>query len=269
MVKAGDTVGGIAQRFGLRSAELRELNGIEGDKIRVGQILQVSPGSGASKAPAAAQPSSSQAASSQASAPKTPIPASGLYEVKSGDTVSTIAERFGLKSAQLRELNDLANDNIRIGQKLRLSGSAASQLKPAAASASAGVAPSGGSASGGSASGGSYEVKSGDTVSTIAERFGMKSAELRELNGLANDNIRIGQKLKVSGRAASGSSSSSSSSSSSRASSAQAGTVYEVKSGDTVSTIAERFGLKSAELRQINELSNDNIRIGQKLKVKK
>ncbi|MDR2443657.1 MAG: LysM peptidoglycan-binding domain-containing protein [Deltaproteobacteria bacterium] len=294
-VKSGDSVSIIAERFGLRSAQLRELNNLTSDKIIVGQKLKVGSPQNASTSQVAAQtssPTSNQASpASPASQPTPPAPqaaaastpsslpptdANGLYEVKSGDSVSTIAERFGLRSAQLRELNNLTSDKIRTGQKLKVSLNAgqsgqvnqanqANQASSTIASASQTRAPA-------SAPNSPYVVKSGDSVSIIAERFGLRSAELRELNKLPNDNIKVGQKLivtRTSGPTA-GTSTSVSPSKPAAAPAAQstsASDLYEVKSGDTVSTIAERFGLRSAELRELNNLTGDNIRSGQKLKV--
>ncbi len=42
-----------------------------------------------------------------------------------------------------------------------------------------------------------YTVEGGDTLSLIAEAFGTSVSKIKEMNGLKNDNLRIGQKLKV------------------------------------------------------------------------
>ncbi|MDR1657421.1 MAG: LysM peptidoglycan-binding domain-containing protein [Deltaproteobacteria bacterium] len=244
VVKSGDTISALAERFKLSSSRLKELNNLSSDRLAVGQKLRVSA-------------SASQAASSAASSPASS--SSAIYEVKSGDTVSTIAERFSMSSAALRELNNLSNNNIRVGQKLKVSGGVAAAAPPAAAPPVASAAPASAAVASSSAI---YEVKSGDTVSTIAERFSMSSAALRELNNLSNNNIRVGQKLKVSGGAAAAAPPAAAS-----AVAAAASEIYVVKSGDTVSTIAERFSMRSAALRELNNLSNDNIWVGQKLKV--
>ncbi|MDR2459398.1 MAG: LysM peptidoglycan-binding domain-containing protein, partial [Deltaproteobacteria bacterium] len=265
-VASGDTVSTIAERFGMKSDELRSLNNLKGDSIRVGQTLKVR-----TSAPASSTTSNSQATEN------------GTYTVASGDTVSTIAERFGMKSDELRTLNNLPNDNIRVGQKLKVSGATQSSASAASPPPSEQTSSQASAASQGStpAAGGTYTVASGDTVSTIAERFGMKSAELRALNNLPNDNIRVGQKLKVSGGTQSSATPATSPPPSGQTSSQPGPTqvsgqvsapspdgTYTVASGDTVSTIAERFGMKSAELRALNNLPNDNIRVGQKLNVR-
>jgi LysM repeat protein len=222
--------------------------------------------------------------------------------VQSGDTVSRIAERHGMRSAELRELNDLSGDNIRVGQRLRVSGSGRARDGADGASAAPPGAEQAPPRQPAAASGaGVYVVQSGDTVSQIAERHGMRSAELRSLNDLSGDNIRVGQRLRVSGAGAPaaprGEDPSARAPASRAAPSAPqgqiplnappprqpaaapaaprassgasqgGGSVYVVQSGDTVSQIAERHGMRSSELRELNDLSGDSIRVGQKLRV--
>lgn len=95
-----------------------------------------------------------------------------------------------------------------------------------------------------------YTVKSGDTVSGIAAKYGTTTAKLKSLNKLANANyIYVGQKLKVSGSVSA--------------------TYHTVKYGDTVSAIAAKYGTTSAKIKSLSKLSNVNyIYVGQKLRVK-
>ncbi|MDR1039684.1 MAG: LysM peptidoglycan-binding domain-containing protein [Deltaproteobacteria bacterium] len=226
-VRDGDTVSTVAERFGMKTEELRSANRISGDVIRTGQTIKVR---------GLLQPQATTAASG-----------SGTYEVKSGDTVSQIAERFRMPVAEFRRLNNLTGDSIRVGQRLRV------------IQAEAVSAPAAGS--------GVYEVKSGDSISQIAERHGMSSADLRQLNNLSGDSIRIGQKLQVRASGVSAQAGQPQAASQPSGTSASSG-VYEVKSGDSISEIAERHGMSSADLRQLNNLSGDSIRIGQKLRVR-
>jgi membrane-bound lytic murein transglycosylase D len=282
-VKSGDTLSLIADRFKTTAADLKSLNKLTGDILRPGQKLRVrSSGGAAAPAGAPGTPVAREPAQA-ASAPAT-------YVVKSGDTVSLLAQRYGMTAAELRRLNDLPGDSIRVGQKLRLRTADSASARPASAQAPAPAAsgpptapraqgapsaPSSGSDPSGPATG-TYEVRSGDTVSQIAERHGMTVAQLRQLNNLSDDNIRPGQKLRVTGG---GSQAAPAAPAAPRAQAppppaAPAGSgsgaaqgSYEVRSGDTVSQIAERHGMTVAQLRQLNNLSGDNIRPGQKLKV--
>ena len=116
-----------------------------------------------------------------------------------------------------------------------------------------------------------YRVKSGDYLGRIASRHRCSVAQIKRWNGLKSNNIRVGQRLVIyKGGGPSSSSSSASTSSSSAASGSQSpaptGT-YTVKSGDTLSGIATRHGVTVAQLKQWNNLTSNNIKIGQKLKL--
>ena len=116
-----------------------------------------------------------------------------------------------------------------------------------------------------------YRVKSGDYLGRIASRHRCSVAQIKRWNGLRSNNIRVGQRLVIyKGGGPSSSSSSASTSSSSAASGSQSpaptGT-YTVKSGDTLSGIATRHGVTVAQLKQWNNLTSNNIKIGQKLKM--
>jgi membrane-bound lytic murein transglycosylase D len=98
-------------------------------------------------------------------------------------------------------------------------------------------------------------VQKGDTLFGIARKYNTSVSSLRRLNGLNSDLIRPGQKLYLFD-APSGSASSSTN-------------TYEVKSGDTVSTIAQKLGVSTNHLITMNNLRNNNgvvlIYPGQKL----
>ena len=121
-----------------------------------------------------------------------------------------------------------------------------------------------------------YKVKSGDYLGRIASRHRCTVAQIKRWNNLKSNNISVGQRLVIyrggsSSSAASSSASSSSSSASASQSSASGGSAsatYTVKSGDTLSGIASKHGITLAQLKQWNGLTGNNIKVGQKLKVK-
>lgn len=127
---------------------------------------------------------------------KTSVAAENIYVVKSGDSLSKIAAAHGVKTAELKELNQITDANkIRAGQKLVLPDHAKpSQSQPAEKAA----APAKAAAK--EAAGGAYEVKPGDSLSKIAAAHGVKVADLMAANKLADANkIRAGQKLAIPG----------------------------------------------------------------------
>ena len=96
-VRNGDTLGHIAQRHGVSTAELRRANRLSGDLIGVGQKLNI-PGQGAATTAVAS--------------------AGNPYLVQSGDTLGAIARAHGISVGDLKRANNLSSDVIRIGQTL-------------------------------------------------------------------------------------------------------------------------------------------------------
>lgn len=101
-----------------------------------------------------------------------------------------------------------------------------------------------------------YTVKSGDTLSGIAAKYGTTYQKIAADNGIKNPNlIYPGQVLTINTGSGSGSSDSN--------------TYYTVKSGDTLSEIAEKYNTSVRRLVELNNIKNANlIYPGQKLRVK-
>jgi membrane-bound lytic murein transglycosylase D len=107
------------------------------------------------------------------------------HRVRSGETVSGIAARYGTSPSRLASLNDLSKRNlIRVGQVLRLPGSAG-----AAAGSSTPARSSGNQ---------TYVVRRGDNLAGIAKRTGVPQRQLMAINSLENPNrIYPGQRLRL------------------------------------------------------------------------
>jgi len=120
-----------------------------------------------------------------AEAAPTTVTSNGTYVVRSGDTLNSIAARFGVSPSALARANGISNPNkIYIGQRLVISGSAAPAPQPKPGT----TAPSGGV----------YIVQRGDTLAIIAARYHTTVSALMALNGISNPNkIWVGQRLRV------------------------------------------------------------------------
>lgn len=179
-----------------------------------------------------------------------------VYRVKSGDYLGRIASRHRVSVAQIKRWNNLSSNNIRVGQRLVIyrGGKAPATSSSASASSSkASTAPSGSS---------TYTVKSGDTLSSIAERHGVSVEQLRSWNNISGSRINVGQKLKV------GNTSTSSKPSASVPASADY-TVYTVRSGESLYTIAKKFpGVSAQNIMDFNNISSD-IQPGMQIKIPK
>jgi len=108
-----------------------------------------------------------------------------FHQVAPGDTLYNIAKRYGVSQDNIRAWNNMPDDTVKLGTSLR--------VKPTSAS--------GTSYGNTSSATGSYRVVSGDTLYSIAQRHGMTVSQLRAVNHLQDENLRVGQTLRVTGTA--------------------------------------------------------------------
>ncbi|MFT8425643.1 MAG: LysM peptidoglycan-binding domain-containing protein [Liquorilactobacillus sp.] len=257
IVKSGDSLWAIANKYGISVANLKSWNSLSSDTIYIGQALKVSASSQSSSSSSSSSSSNSDNSSSSASS------TASTYTVKSGDSLWAIANKYGVSVANLKSWNSLSSSIIYIGQALKVSNSSQSNNSSSSSSSSS----TNNSSNSTSSSTSNYTVKSGDSLWAIANKYGISVANLKSWNSLSSDTIYIGQALKVSAPSQSSSSSSSSGTSNSGNSSASTTASYTVKSGDSLWAIANKYGVSVANLKSWNSLSSDIVYIGQALKV--
>ncbi len=117
--------------------------------------------------------------------------AATTHKVQVGDTLSSIARRYNIDTATLRNTNNLSSNNIRVGQVLRLNSASGNQT------AARGQTQNARNAQTARAREASYTVRSGDTLQSIARRHNMSVNDLKRTNNLRNDTLRPGQKLRL------------------------------------------------------------------------
>jgi membrane-bound lytic murein transglycosylase D len=197
VVKRGESLAGIARKYGVPVAELARTNGLATkSRLRVGtelvvpvdkatgKVVEVA-ASEPAKPAAKAAPEPKKPASTEASAAKTHV-------VRTGDTLSGIASANGVTIAQLQAWNGLKGAKIQVGQKLLVSApaeqatTAASERPKAESKAPAKKAKTI-----------RYTVRRGDTLGSIADRYDCTIAELKAWNNLKGSTIYAGQKLVI------------------------------------------------------------------------
>ncbi|MDR0127042.1 LysM peptidoglycan-binding domain-containing protein [Bacillus zhangzhouensis] len=115
----------------------------------------------------------------------------------------------------------------------------------------------------GAASAQSVKVQKGDSLSVLAKRYKTTVSKIKSDNKLKSDKIYVGQTLKVNGT------SSKTTTKTTTVKAASATATHKVVKGDTLSKIGKKYGMTVKELKSLNKLKTDLIKIGQKLKVKK
>lgn len=178
-----------------------------------------------------------------------------VHVVKKGETLSTIARKYHVSVNQLKQWNNMKSDRLSIGQKLVVysSGAPMAQVgndKPVERSTTQIT----------------HTVKKGETLGKIAQKYKCTVTDLKRWNNLKSTNIQVGQKLKVyppenqnvSDR---------NNSNNKPASSSNSTTTYTVKSGDSLWSIAKKFNVTVDHIKKLNNLKNNDIKVGQKLKI--
>ena len=226
VVQSGDTLSKISKRFNIKIAAIKAANPqIKGDVVKLGQKLSL-PGDVEVPAPAPAKP---------AAAVKPYTGATETYKIKAGDTLGGIAHSHGTTVAQLKQMNNMKSDVVRIGRTLtvpagKAKATAAAPAAPAKAEAKkpAEAKPADAKADEKKTAAGPivsetvetpapaaaeeapapaaqkdpdfflYTVKDGEDVTGIAITFDVSPSEIRQLNNLGEDaQLSAGQELKL------------------------------------------------------------------------
>ncbi len=179
------------------------------------------------------------------------------HRVRSGETLSHIAYRYGARIADIKYWNGLRSDRIVTNQRLIIytNRAAAPARQTQASASSAGQAQSAAQPQGNLIT---HRVQKGETLGGIAERYKVSAANIRSWNNMRNNTIYAGSSLKIY---------TSATISTSHDSDFE---YYTVKTGDSLWDIANKLGLTVQGIRGLNGMGNNSrIYPGQKLKVRK
>lgn len=286
-VRRGETLQRVAAKYDVSVADLRSWNDIASSgRLKAGRSLQVGP--------SVVDPTLSDIPRTQASAEATvedagensspredvesPAPTTKVrHRVRRGETLQRIARRYDVTVRDLMAWNDLPSARVKAGTNLEV------RTKGEATSASVReesrerVQPE---RSVSARSGATHRVRRGETLSTIALKNGTTTRELMAANGLRGSQVRVGQKLRVPG------SSTSEPREDIEAEHAERPprvsfqkqkpsaidhtlrtTVYTVRPGDTLYSIARARSTTVDTLKLLNGLRKADLRVGQVIKV--
>lgn len=168
VVRPGDNLHGIANRYELSVASIKELNQIAGNTLRVGQHLNL---------PSTVQP----AADSTPQRTANTAVASRSYQVRNGDNLWQIAKANNVSVTDIQRWNALKGHSLRVGQDLKLQGTAGAQ---AVASIERDDVTY-------------YKVRKGDSLHLIAKRFNVQMKNLQSWNPRTGKALKPGQVLTL------------------------------------------------------------------------
>ncbi len=159
----------------------------------------------------------------------TPADTEGYYVVKKGDTLWSIASKNNTTVSELKRINNLASNSLSIGQLIKL---------PTAETGS----------NSGTGTGTTYTVQKGDTLYSIAQRYNTTVDSIKLANNLTSNNLSIGQVLVIPGATDIPNTNK---------------ITYTVQKGDSLWAIANKFDTTVDQIKLTNNLSSNNLSIGQ------
>jgi membrane-bound lytic murein transglycosylase D len=251
-VKKNDSLMGIAELFNIRVTDIRNWNNIPyTTTIAVGQNLTIYVPLEKKDFYASLdnQTPSEKAIIKNTFSLKTQN-AWVYHRIKRGENLTSIAVKYGVTSAEIKEWNNLKTNKILLGSRLKIfsdRGKNSYVSTDVNAQRKSSVYK--------------YRVKTGDTIGELAQKFGVTATQIRKWNGLTSNKLLSGKTLKIH--------SGDNSSSLGDVTTKTPATVnyYKVKSGDTISKIAGLYKVSSANIIKWNNIKNNKLFAGQQLKI--
>ena len=188
------------------------------------------------------------------------------YRVKRGESLNSIAKKYGISPRTLRASNHLSSRNkLKAGHKIRIPIANSRILKRESVQI-AGVGQSKNSLAKETLI--RYKVKKGDSLSSLAQRFGTSETEIKKMNRIKGKYLTTGSVIKISRFSNDDSVSEPkrdlSRKSNKRVSSRSKEKTYLVKKGDNLSLIAQKNNMSLDKLKEINNIAKrENLRPGQ------
>ncbi len=254
IVRPGETLGLIAQSYGIDLSALASANGISDAHIIYSWQLLTIPANSVQRSVS--------------------INVVGTHIVRPGESLGSIAKAYGLSLYELQEANNIWSWLIHAGQELKIpSGGNAlvapdESAEPAESAAPPETSPTVES------SGITHKVQSGEALGTIARDYGVSLVDLQSLNELWTTIIYVGQNLDIpaGGRIAvapeeSAEPAESAAPPETSPTVESSGITHKVQFGDTLGTIARDYGVSLVDLQSLNELWTTIIYVGQKLDI--
>lgn len=242
IVAKGETLYSIAQRYGIRITDLRNLNNMpyDEDNIALGTKLIIAQNE--------IQPQKPESDISKIKLPKIV-----KHQVKAGETLASIADDYGVTTSSIIKLNKIKKNKISTGKTLKIETLSDAKKAPNQEIADKYKDKV------------THKVKKGENLNSIATKYGVKESDLVKWNpdNIDGTTVFTGTTLKIYPNKTS-----KGSSSSTTKKGKNPPKYYKIRSGDTLAEIADKFGVSVSSLKKNNKnLNEKNLQIGKKIRL--
>lgn len=174
-VRKGETLGQLAERFGVSISQIRSWNNIKGNGLIAGNTIKVY------------NVETNNTTSLGDNVTSKPTSNVVYYKVKSGDTIGQIAEKYKVSASRIRQWNNLKSNKILVGQSLKIYSDASVND----------VVEKNNKKSNSSSDKIEHKVKRGESLYTIAKQYGTSVDALMTANNLSSNKLFVGQTIKI------------------------------------------------------------------------
>lgn len=249
-VKQGESILGIADIFHVRVSDLRNWNNIAYTRsLKVGQTLNVFVPEDKKELYASYDKLSSSEKKSTQVTEFTPKKTWFYYKSKRGETLTSIALRYKVSINDLMSWNHISNRRLAQNQKIRIYTERNIDIAAANTPSKSEKKLF------------RYKVRKGDSVTEVADKFGVKVSDLKTWNKIADNKIVVGSVLKVYTNEKSASYGDNASKS------ARTLNMHSVKKNETLKQVADKYHVSVTDIKKWNKISGNNLVAGQKLKL--
>jgi membrane-bound lytic murein transglycosylase D len=197
-VRKGDNLGAIASKYNVSISELKKWNNIKTNAVAVGRSLKIKSEETATVKTNPVIDKEEAIASADDKEKSTTVPQD--YVVAAGDNLGSIAKKFGMTIAELKELNNLTSNNIGLGKTLIISKASPIIEEPASTAIASTSIDSFKKKAASKNMGEDYYVKKGDSLYSISKKYpGVTISDIKKWNGIKDEDIKPGMKLKING----------------------------------------------------------------------
>ena len=254
-VKSGDNLGEISDKYGVSVAEIKKWNKLKSNNIALGASLKIIKNervvTTVRKEVKADKIETAVASNDNNTEGNTQ--ASDFYEVQKGDNLFSIAKKFNVSIEDLKKWNNLEDLNVQLGSKLALANKEESAIAEAPKTETKIV---------------EHKVKKGEYLGTIAKKYNVTVAEIKEWNSLEDNNVKLGETLIVSKKEVAVSEAKASKKEDIAANERSEAKLYYVKKGDSLFSIAKKYpGVTISDIKKWNGIKNESLKPGMKLKI--
>ncbi|RZK51715.1 MAG: LysM peptidoglycan-binding domain-containing protein [Pedobacter sp.] len=208
-IKAKDNLNMLAEKYGTTVDEIKRVNGLKSINLQIGQVLKIPNATNVSETVAQPEtktvvtpPTSKTVVDTKAVTNENPA-AVVEHTIKAKENLNLLAEKYGTTVDEIKRLNGLSSNNLRIGQVLKIPSVNGTQapaveiVTPAEPKSNprkevvlAKTNPDAGF---------EHTVVAGETIYSIAQKYSLTTYQLKTFNNLTSTEVTVGQKLIIKG----------------------------------------------------------------------